>query len=84
MLDRQAARGPAREDFIYTIALEDTKLMGQRTGRQKEELLPADEHTFFARGTIRGEKVFLRDSSGRTTRMLDRRENNDLIWTKIK
>ena len=68
----------------YTITLEDNKLMGQRTGRGKEELMPADEHTFFIKGTVRGEKVFMRDSSGRTIRMLDRRENNDLVWTKIK
>jgi hypothetical protein len=69
---------------IYTIAVEDDKLIGQRTGRAKEELLPADENTFFTKGTIRGEKVFVRDTGGRVTQMLDRRENNDLVWKKIK
>jgi hypothetical protein len=68
----------------YTIALEGEKLIGQRTGRAKEELLPADDNTFFRKGTIRGEKVFARDASGRVTAMLDRRENNDLTWKKIK
>jgi hypothetical protein len=68
----------------YTITLEDNKLMGQRTGRAKEEMLPADENTFFLKGTIRGEKVFVRDASGRATEMLDRRENNDLVWKKVK
>jgi len=68
----------------YTITLEGTKLMGQRSGRAKEELLPADERTFFRKGTIRGEKVFARDASGRVVAMLDRRENNDLSWKKIK
>lgn len=70
--------------ITYTITIEDGKLIGQRTGRAKEELLPADENTFFPNGTVRGEKVFVRDASGRTTQMLDRRENNDLIWKKIK
>ena len=69
---------------IYNITIEGTKLMGQRTGRDKEELLPADVSTFFRKGTIRGEKVFVRDASGRVTAMLDRRENNDLSWKKIK
>ena len=69
---------------IYTITLEGDKLMGQRTGRAKEELLPADENTFFPKGTIRGEKVFVRDAGGRVTEMLDRRENNDLVWKKMK
>ena len=68
----------------YTITLEANKLIGERTGRTKEELLPADENTFFQKGTVRGEKVFLRDASGRVTQMLDRRENNDLVWKKVK
>jgi hypothetical protein len=68
----------------YTITLEADKLMGQSTGRAKEELLPADENTFFPMGTIRGDKVFVRDASGRVTQMLDRRENNDLVWKKVK
>jgi hypothetical protein len=68
----------------YTVTREGNKLMGQRTGRAKEELLPADENTFFPKGTIRGEKVFARDASGRVTQMLDRRENNDLVWKKVR
>lgn len=68
----------------YTISIEGGKLMGQRTGRDKEELLPADESTFFRQGTVRGEKVFARDARGRVIEMLDRRENNDLVWKKIK
>lgn len=70
--------------ITYTITLEGNKLMGQRSGRDKEELLPADESTFFRKGTIRGEKIFVRDPGGRVTQMLDRRENNDLVWKKIK
>ena len=68
----------------YIITRADGKVIGQRTGRTKEELLPADDHTFFRKGTIRGEKFFLQDASGRVTQMVDRRENNDLIWKKIK
>jgi hypothetical protein len=68
----------------YTITREDGKLIGQRTGRAKEELLPADDNTFFRKGGIRGEKVFVRDAEGRVTQILDRRENNDLIWKRVK
>ena len=68
----------------YTITIEDGKLTGQRTGREKEELLPADENTFFPKGTVRGEKVFGRDATDRVTHLLDRRENNDLVWKKVK
>jgi len=71
-------------EVTYTITLEGEKLIGQRSGRAKEELVPADNNTFFRKGTIRGEKVFGRDASGRVTAMLDRRENNDLTWKKTK
>ncbi|HSS19781.1 MAG TPA: DUF4440 domain-containing protein [Pyrinomonadaceae bacterium] len=68
----------------YTITREEGKLIGQRTGRAKEELLPADVNTFFRKGSIRGEKFFVHDASGSVIKMLDRRENNDLVWKKIK
>lgn len=72
------------QGVTYTITLEGNKLMGQRSGRAQEELLPAGENTYFSKGTVRGEKVFVRDASGRVTQMLDRRENNDLVWKKVK
>jgi hypothetical protein len=68
----------------YVVTVEDGKLMGQRTGRDREELMPADENTFFRKGTVRGEKVFVRDARGRVIAMLDRRENSDLTWKRIK
>lgn len=46
--------------------------------------MAADENTFSPKGTIRGEKIFLRDADGCTLQMLDRRENNDLVWKKVK
>ena len=68
----------------YAVTIEGGRLLGQRTGRDKQELLPADFNTYFVKGTIRGEKVFVRDAGGRVTAMLDRRENNDLVWKRIK
>jgi heat shock protein HslJ len=68
----------------YTITVEGGRLLGQRTGRDKQELLPADVNTYFVKGSIRGEKVFVRDAGGRVTAMLDRRENNDLVWKRLK
>ena len=71
-------------EVVYTITVEAGKLMAQRTGREKQEWVPADVNTYFTKGTIRGEKYFVRDESGQVTEMLDRRENNDLVWKKIK
>jgi hypothetical protein len=69
---------------VYIITVESGKLMAQRTGREKQEWVPADVNTYFTKGTIRGEKYFVRDEFGRVTEMLDRRENNVLVWKKIK
>ena len=71
-------------DVTYTIMREGDKLWGQRTGRGKEELLPLCADTFYRKGIWRGEKVFERDARGGVIKLLDRRENNDLVWTKVK
>jgi ketosteroid isomerase-like protein len=68
----------------YSIARKGDKLIGQRAGRSEEELLAMAENIFFRKGTVRGEKVFVKDKSGRVTQMIDRRDNNDLVWKKIK
>ncbi|MBX7172307.1 MAG: DUF4440 domain-containing protein [Pyrinomonadaceae bacterium] len=71
-------------DVHYTITREGDKLFGQRTGRAKEELLPLCVDIFYKKGVWRGEKVFERDETGKVIKMLDRRENNDLVWKRIK
>jgi hypothetical protein len=57
---------------------------GQRAGRAKEELLALCADTFYRKGVWRGEKVFERDGKGRVVRMLDRRENNDIVWSRVR
>jgi hypothetical protein len=71
-------------DLTYTVTREGDKLFGQRTGRAKEELLPLYADTFYRKGVWRGEKVFERDAGGRVIRLLDRRDNNDLVWSKAQ
>jgi len=66
-----------------TTALEYTP-HHRRTARAKEELLPLCADTFYRKGAWRGEKVFERDAGGKVIRMLDRRENNYLVWRKVK
>jgi len=71
-------------EVAYTITREGDTLFGERSGRAKEELLPLCVDTFYRKGVWRGEKVFERDGEGKVVRMLDRRDNNDLIWQKVK
>ena len=39
---------------------------------------------FIARAFGARERVFERDAQGNVVKMLDRRENNDLVWKKVK
>lgn len=83
-LDEYVGQYQLAADVIYTVTREGDKLFGQRTGRAKEELLGLCADTFYRRGVWRGEKVFERDARGKVVRMLDRRENNDLVWERLK
>lgn len=83
-LDAYVGQYELAPQVTYTISREGDKLFGQRTGRAKEELLPLCQDMLYRKGFWRGEKVFERDAQGRVFRMLDRRENNDLVWKKVK
>lgn len=83
-LDSYVGQYQLSPEVFYTITREGDRIFGQRTGRAKEELLPLCGDIFFKKGVWRGEKVFERDSGGKVIKLLDRRENNDLVWKKVK
>ncbi|MGH9857517.1 MAG: hypothetical protein ACRD4B_06705, partial [Acidobacteriota bacterium] len=70
--------------IVYTISLEGDQLIGQRTGRTKEELFPENETRLIRKASPRGVKIFVEDDQGRFIKMVDRRDNIDLIWRRIK
>lgn len=81
-LDAYVGRYELSAGISYLITREGGQLFGQRTGRLREELLPLCADTLYRKGVWRGEKVFERDDKGQVIRMLDRRENNDIVWRK--
>jgi uncharacterized protein DUF4440/uncharacterized protein DUF3471 len=83
-LDAYVGQYRLAPEVTYTITREGDTLFGVRSGRPKEELLPLCVDTFYRKGVWRGEKVFERDGQGNVSRMLDRRDNNDLVWQKLK
>jgi hypothetical protein len=83
LFDAYVGRYQLAPDVVYVVTREGNRLMGERLGREKEELLPKSETIFSVRGKPRGEKVFVKDSEGRFTRLIDRRDNNDLVWTRV-
>lgn len=67
----------------YTVTVVGGKLMGQRSGGQPVELRAEAPDLFFVPGRPRSRKVFLRDAGGRITGFADRREGQDVRWTRL-
>jgi hypothetical protein len=83
-LQKYAGRYQLGDQQFYTIAVEQGKLIAQRTGREKEELLAETDDVFFRKGAPRSRILFDVDEKGKVTRMLSRREGIDVVWRRVK
>lgn len=84
---------PARlDDYVGTYELapgitmavtrEGNQLYSQRGGGTKSALLPEVTDLFFRPG-VEGRRLFRRDPYGKVDAMIDRRNNEDLLWKKL-
>lgn len=83
LYDQYAGEYELAPGITYKVRREGKRLLGQRSGRGAEELLPESPDRFFRKGS-RGERIFSRDERGRVVKMIDRRDNNDIVWKKVK
>jgi hypothetical protein len=58
-------------------------LFTQRAGRKQEELFPEVPGLFFRKG-VEGRRLFHKDASGKVDSLIDRRNNEDVVWKKVK
>ena len=58
------------------------ELTAQRSGRATETLIPEAPDIFFRAG-IEGRILFRRDAAGKVDALVDRRNNEDIIWKRI-
>jgi hypothetical protein len=65
-----------------TVTAEGDKLFVERKGK-KEELLPETSEVFFRKG-VEGRILFRYDANGKADTLVDRRNNEDVIWRKAK
>ncbi|MGH9634489.1 MAG: DUF4440 domain-containing protein [Candidatus Angelobacter sp.] len=72
--------GPER---TMTITTEDGRLYATRDGRPREELIPEASDIFFRKG-VEGRVLFGRSDDGKAITLIDRRNNEDVVWTKVK
>jgi Domain of unknown function (DUF4440)/Domain of unknown function (DUF3471) len=65
-----------------SVTSENGKLFVERKGK-KEELLPESSDLFFRKG-VEGRILFRHDNAGAVDALIDRRNNEDVVWRKIK
>ena len=66
-----------------TVSSEGADLFSRRTGKSKELLVPEASDIFFRQG-VEGRRLFRRDQKGRVDALIDRRNNEDIVWRKTK
>ena len=65
------------------VTREGNQLFAQRGTRAKEELLPEATGIFFRKG-VEGRRLFRTAQEGKVDALIDRRNNEDVIWKKVK
>lgn len=68
--------------ITLTITREGDKLYSKRGNRPKDLLLPEAPGLFFRPG-VEGRRLFHRNQYGKVDTLIDRRNNEDLIWKKL-
>ena len=72
--------GPER---TMTVTVEDGHLYEARNGRPREELVPEASDIFFRKG-VEGRTLFGTGDDGKVITLIDRRNNEDVVWAKAK
>lgn len=66
-----------------TVSTENGNLFSQRATRTRDQLLPEAPDIFF-RHNVEGRWLFRRDAKGRVDTLIDRRNNEDIVWRKTR
>lgn len=67
----------------YSVSCTDDALMFTRKDRPATKYLPEVRDVFFTAGQPRSRRIFLRDAQGKVVAFVDRREGEDVRWTKV-
>ncbi|MEA2238987.1 MAG: hypothetical protein QOC81_3711 [Thermoanaerobaculia bacterium] len=65
-----------------TVSVEAGQLVAQRDGRPRDVLIPESSDIFFRKG-VEGRRLFRVAEDGRVDALIDRRNNEDVIWKKV-
>lgn len=81
--DAYVGRYELGADAVLTVTREGDRLYSQRDARPKDALLPIGGDRFVRKGHPRGERFFRRGANGKVDALVDRRDNEDLIWRRV-
>jgi hypothetical protein len=81
-LDQYAGTYELAPGQTLTISSKNHTLYAQRGDRPEQELVPEASDIFFRKG-VEGRYLFRRGSTSKIDALIDRRNNEDLIWKKV-
>jgi Domain of unknown function (DUF4440)/Domain of unknown function (DUF3471) len=64
------------------VSVDGDKLYAQRGDRPKEQLIPESPDLFF-RKAVEGRRLFRRGNNGKVDALIDRRNNEDVVWMRV-
>jgi hypothetical protein len=70
------------KDITATVSCAEGGLTVERTGRPTAKYVPEVLDVFFVAGQPRTRRIFLRDEKGKVMGFVDRREGEDVRWSK--
>jgi ketosteroid isomerase-like protein len=82
-LNDYVGRYRAAPDLVYEITRKGGELNGGVAGGKPSALKMELRDVMFVPGQPRSRKIFTRDAGGRVTGFLSRREERDVVWTRI-
>ncbi len=67
---------------VLTVTQKNGELFAQRGAGKPSQMFPESVDVFFRPG-VEGRRLFHRDASGHVDTLIDRRNNEDLVWKKV-
>jgi hypothetical protein len=81
-LQEYVGRYSGGSDLVFLIQWDGKQLVGGRSGRLLKPLQPEIKDVFFVPGDPRIRKIFQRDTTGKITGFVERRESWDIVWRR--
>jgi hypothetical protein len=84
LMAEYAGRYRAAPDYVYTITRKGGRLYGATNDAKPVEIKAELADVLFTPGQPRTRKIFTRDASGRIAGFVSRREERDVVFTRMK